>query len=171
MAVTCGTPMPATTRVVQIEPGPTPTLTPSTPASIRAWAPSRVATLPPITSTPTLDLIFAIQLRALLLCPCEVSTIRKSAPASASACARSSASGLAPTAAPTRRRPSASFAAFGYFSAFTKSLTVMRPLRMPASSTSGSFSILWRRSSCMASLPEMPTLPVTSGIGVMTSRT
>ena len=27
MAVTCGTPTPATTRVVQIEPGPTPTLT------------------------------------------------------------------------------------------------------------------------------------------------
>lgn len=42
---------------------------------------------------------------------------------------------------------------------------------MPASSTSGSFSILWRRSSSMASTPEMPTLPVTSGIGVMTSRT
>lgn len=64
-----------------------------------------------------------------------------------------------------------SFAAFGYFSALTKSLTVMRPLRTPASSTSGSFSILWRRSSSMASTPEMPTLPVTSGMGVMTSRT
>ena len=36
MAVTCGTPTPATTRVVQIEPGPMPTLTPSAPASIRA---------------------------------------------------------------------------------------------------------------------------------------
>ena len=163
--------MPATTRVVQIEPGPTPTLMPSTPASISAWAPSRVATLPPITSTPTLDLIFDIQLRALLLWPCEVSTTRKSTPASASAWARSSASGLAPTAAPTRSRPSASLAAFGYFSALTKSLTVIRPLRTPASSTSGSFSILWRRSSSMASTPEMPTLPVTSGIGVMTSRT
>ena len=33
-AVTWGTPTPATTRVVQIEPGPTPTLTASTPASI-----------------------------------------------------------------------------------------------------------------------------------------
>lgn len=67
--------------------------------------------------------------------------------------------------------PSPSFAAFGYFSAFTKSLTVIRPLRMPESSTSGSFSILCLRSSSMASTPEMPTLPVTSGIGVMTSRT
>ncbi len=39
-AVTCGTPTPATTRVVQIEPGPCPTFTPSTPASTRASAPS-----------------------------------------------------------------------------------------------------------------------------------
>ncbi len=38
-AVTCGTPTPATTRVVQMEPGPTPTLTASTPASMSAWAP------------------------------------------------------------------------------------------------------------------------------------
>ena len=51
IAVTCGTPTPATTRVVQIEPGPTPTLTASAPASTRACAPSRVATLPPTTST------------------------------------------------------------------------------------------------------------------------
>ena len=50
-AVTCGTPTPVTTRVVQIEPGPTPTLTASAPASTKAWAPSRVATLPPITCT------------------------------------------------------------------------------------------------------------------------
>ena len=36
IAVTCGTPTPATTRVVQIDPGPTPTLTASAPALIRA---------------------------------------------------------------------------------------------------------------------------------------
>jgi hypothetical protein len=34
MAVSCGTPTPATIRVVQIEPGPIPTLTASAPASI-----------------------------------------------------------------------------------------------------------------------------------------
>src|SRR5262249_10359028 len=45
-AVSCGTPTPATTRVVQIEPGPMPTLTASAPASISALAPSAVATLP-----------------------------------------------------------------------------------------------------------------------------
>src|SRR6476619_5602016 len=51
IAVIWGTPTPATTRVVQIEPGPTPTFTPSTPASTSAWAPVLVATLPPTTST------------------------------------------------------------------------------------------------------------------------
>ncbi len=96
---------------------------------------------------------------------------RKSTPASTSAWARRNASSPTPTAAPTSSRPSASLAARGYFSALTKSLTVIRPLRRPSSSTSGSFSILCRRSSSIASSPEMPTLPVTSGIGVMTSRT
>ncbi len=38
-AVIWGTPMPATTRVVQMEPGPMPTFTQSAPASIRALAP------------------------------------------------------------------------------------------------------------------------------------
>src|SRR3954447_13888833 len=50
-AVTCGAPTPVTTRVVQIEPGPTPTFTASAPASTKAWAPARVATLPPMTWT------------------------------------------------------------------------------------------------------------------------
>lgn len=50
IAVTCGTPTPATTRVVQIDPGPTPTFTASAPALISACAPARVATLPPMIS-------------------------------------------------------------------------------------------------------------------------
>ena len=50
IAVICGTPTPATTRVVQIDPGPTPTFTASAPALINACAPARVATLPPMTS-------------------------------------------------------------------------------------------------------------------------
>ena len=50
MAVICGTPTPATMRVVQIEPGPTPTFTASAPALIKACAPARVATLPPMIS-------------------------------------------------------------------------------------------------------------------------
>jgi hypothetical protein len=40
IAVSCGTPTPATMRVVQIEPGPMPTLTASAPASISALVPS-----------------------------------------------------------------------------------------------------------------------------------
>ena len=48
MALIWGTPTPATTRVVQMLPGPTPTLTASAPASIRALAPSAVAMLPAI---------------------------------------------------------------------------------------------------------------------------
>ena len=45
----CGTPTPATMRVVQIDPGPIPTFTPSAPWSTSARAPSPVPTLPPIT--------------------------------------------------------------------------------------------------------------------------
>ena len=48
IAVICGTPQPVTIRVVQIEPGPIPTLTASAPASASAIAPSAVAMLPAI---------------------------------------------------------------------------------------------------------------------------
>ena len=41
--------MPATILVVQMEPGPIPTLTQSAPALIKASVPSAVATLPAIT--------------------------------------------------------------------------------------------------------------------------
>ena len=51
MALSWGTPTPETTRVVQMEPGPTPTLTPLAPASMSAWAPWAVATLPPTISS------------------------------------------------------------------------------------------------------------------------
>src|ERR1700732_3031429 len=51
MAVNCGMPTPATTRVVQIEPGPMPTLMASAPASMSAFAPSPVAMLPATTCT------------------------------------------------------------------------------------------------------------------------
>jgi hypothetical protein len=51
IAVSCGTPTPATTRVVQIDPGPMPTLTQSAPASISARVASAVATLPATTCT------------------------------------------------------------------------------------------------------------------------
>ena len=50
MALSWGTPTPETTRVVQMEPGPTPTLTPLAPASMSACVPWAVATLPPTIS-------------------------------------------------------------------------------------------------------------------------
>ena len=52
IAVSCGTPKPVTTRVVQIDPGPIPTLIASAPASASSRAPSRVATLPATICTP-----------------------------------------------------------------------------------------------------------------------
>lgn len=58
MADNCGIPAPDITRVVQIEPAPTPTLITFAPASIRASVPSAVTTLPAITSeSPQVRLI------------------------------------------------------------------------------------------------------------------
>ena len=50
IAVICGIPTPVTTRVVQIDPGPIPTLIASAPTSMSAFAPSAVPTFPAITS-------------------------------------------------------------------------------------------------------------------------
>ena len=61
--------------------------------------------------------------------------------------------------------------ASGNCSDFTKSLTVISPPSRPLSSTSGSRSRLCLRSSSVASSREMPTGPVISGIGVITSST
>ena len=109
-----GMPMPAMTRVVQIEPEPIPTFTPSTPSPIRASAPSAVATLPAMRST------LGKRPRSrctIVMTPCEcpwaVSTTSTSAPAATSASARSTVSLAIPTAPPTRRRPSSSLDAFG----------------------------------------------------------
>ena len=95
MAVTCGTPTPATTRVVQIEPGPTPTLTASTPASTSAWAPARVATLPPMTCTCRVAGSFLTRSTissSRRAWPWAVSTTSTSTPASISVVARCQAS-------------------------------------------------------------------------------
>ncbi len=48
-AVICGTPIPVTTLVVHMEPGPIPTLMQSAPALIRSMVASAVATFPAIT--------------------------------------------------------------------------------------------------------------------------
>src|SRR5215472_12847126 len=82
-AVNCGTPTPATTRVVQIEPGPMPIFTPSAPASITASAPSGVATLPAITCTALENRLIAVTASSTPReWPCAVSTTTTSTPAS-----------------------------------------------------------------------------------------
>ena len=110
----CGTPTPATMRVVQIEPGPMPTLIASAPASISACAPSRVATLPAMIAT----LLVARWMRRTCSSTCSewpwaVSTTRQSTPASISSSARSKPSSPTVVAAATRSRPSPSLAACG----------------------------------------------------------
>ena len=59
--------------------------------------------------------------------PCAVSTTMASTCAATSASARSIVSLAIPTAAATRRRPSESLHALGYFTIFWMSLTVMSP--------------------------------------------
>ena len=173
IAVICGAPTPATTRVVQMEPGPTPTLTASAPASTNAAAALRVATLPPMTSTlwPTSPLSLPTMSSTRRLCAWAVSTTSTSTPASASVMARSQASSPTPTAAPTSSRPSLSLVALGCCSVLTKSFTVISPVSRPCPSTMGSFSILLRRNRPSAASADTPSCAVISGALVITSDT
>ena len=142
IAESCGTPTPATMRVVQIEPGPMPTLTASAPASISACVPSAVATLPAMMRTE-LDSFLARVTASSTRCewPCAVSMTSRSTPASISRSARSKPSSPTLVAAATRRRPCASLAAFGLSCDFSMSLTVIRPTQLPSPSTTSSFSM------------------------------
>ena len=64
MALSCGTPIPAIIRVVQILPGPTPTFMPSTPVSNSALAAAPVAILPAIISV-VLNMVFAFLISSI----------------------------------------------------------------------------------------------------------
>ena len=113
-AVICGIPTPATTRVVQIEPGPMPTLTASAPASTRSPAASAVAMLPAMTWTWGKWLLTQRTMSITPLeWPCAVSTTRTSTSAWTRASTRSSVPVPVPTAAPTSRRSRASLHAVG----------------------------------------------------------
>ena len=141
-AVSCGMPTPATTRVVQMEPGPTPTFTPSTPRSTSARAPSRVAMFPAMSCTSgSASRTCAVACSTPAECPCAVSTTSTSTPASTSALARSMKSPPAPMAAATRSRPCWSLLESGYCRRLWMSFTVMRPMSLPSPSTTGSFSM------------------------------
>src|SRR6266545_4821181 len=160
-AVICGTPTPATTRVVQMEPGPTPHFTASTPALQSASAASKVATFPATIST-FLKFCFVERTASMTprLCPCAVSMAMTSTPALRSAWMRASRSTPTPTAAPHRSRPSESFAAFGCCWTFSMSLIVTSPFSSKASFTMSSFSMRWRWSSSFASSIVTPTRAV-----------
>ena len=85
-AVNCGTPTPATTRVVQMLPGPMPIFTASAPASISASAPSGVATLPAITCTELESFLMRLTAASTPAeWPCAVSTTMTSTSAAISA--------------------------------------------------------------------------------------
>ena len=89
IAVSCGTPTPAMIRVVQIEPGPMPTLMASAPASISALAPSAVAMLPATTCTAFDSRLMRVTASSTRReWPCAVSTTMRSTPASISASLR-----------------------------------------------------------------------------------
>ncbi len=62
MAVNCGTPTPAIILVVHMDPGPIPTLRPSTSPEIRSSAAWLVAMFPTIKSASILSFIFLADL-------------------------------------------------------------------------------------------------------------
>ena len=142
IAENCGTPIPATTLVVHMEPGPIPTLTQSAPASINAFVASLVATFPAITSILPNFFIFVTVDITLSECPWAVSTTSTSTPASINISALAIASSPTPIAAPTLNLPLLSLVAFGYSWLFSMSLTVINPVHLNSSSTTINFSIL-----------------------------
>ena len=170
IAVICGTPIPATTRVVQIDPGPIPIFTQSAPASISAFAPAPVATLPAITwRSGNLSLTILTTLNTFAECPCAESTTITSTWAFTNACTRSKTSAVIPTPAPHNNLPWSSFAAFGYLICFSISLIVINPFKLKSSSTIGNFSFLAFPKICFASSNVIPSLAVTSPSEVIDS--
>ena len=143
IAVICGTPTPATIRVVQIDPGPIPTFTASAPGVDQRPRPLggrhvarhdlhrvrvRASAAPPPRPRSS-------NARA----PCR-SPPRRRRPRPAPPTARSPASPTVEAAA-TRSRPSSSLAASGFSTACSVSLSVRSPVSRPPWSTTSSFSI------------------------------
>ena len=151
IAVNCGTPTPATIRVVQIEPGPIPTLIASAPAPTSALAASAVATLPATTWTEFDSLDPLDRLRDLEIVAVRGVDDDQSQPASISASDR--AKPLSPTVVAARRAAALRLLGrVGELTAFSMSLTVIRPMQWCSSSTTSNFSIRrWWRIRCASS--------------------
>ena len=132
-AVNWGTPTPVTILVVQIEPGPIPTLTAFAPLSTRALAASGVPTFPAMiwASGPACSLMVRTVSRTPWECPWAVSTATASAPASNIASALSMPLSPVPVAATTRSLPLSSLQDNGLSRDLLMSLTVIRPENPP----------------------------------------
>ena len=141
-AVNWGTPTPATILVVQIEPGPIPTLTASAPALKSAPVAPGVATFPATISTSgKFFLSSSTDFRTCDECPCAVSITIKSAPASIKAIDRSKPFWPTVDAAPTLSLPKESLVARGFKTEFSRSFTVIKPTNSFCLLTIKSFSI------------------------------
>ena len=157
IAVICGIPAPEIIRVVQIEPGPTPTFTASTPSAMSSLAASVVPMFPAMSSWSgsSFFIIFTVSM-TFWEWPWAVSITNTSTFAWTKALALSRVSPLTPIAAPTLNRPKSSLQALGYWILFRMSLYVIKPLRWKFSSTIRSFSILCLWKSFSASLSDVP---------------
>ncbi len=148
-----------------------PTFTAFAPALASARAPSAVATLPAtISALGKVLRISATASSTNLEWPCAVSTQITSHPACSSEATRACRSELVLTAAPTRKRPRSSLAAYGCCCAFSMSLMVMSPRNLPAWSTTSNFSI---RFLCRSSFEPSRLMPsgAVMRLVVITSRT
>src|SRR5690606_37259274 len=157
-AENCGKPTPATTLVVQIEPGPIPTFTASAPFSTKNKAASGVAMLPTTTSRSGKAFLTSLStVTTPFVCPWAVSITTASTPALTSALALSTASAVTPNAAATRNLPYLSLLAIGFWVSFVISLKVINPTSLLSASTTGSFSILYCCKIPSASINEVPS--------------
>ena len=158
IAVICGTPTPATTRVVQIEPGPTPDLD-----AVRAERrsalrrPRRVAMLPAMTRPRSASL----SLRTMVMTFSRVAVGRVD---DEHVDARLDQRGRRARVRPGRRRRrrrraggrASPWSRSGARCFLAMSFTVISPRRLPSASTTGSFSILLRcriSSACSSVVP------------------
>ena len=165
-----GYPTPATILVVQIDPGPIPTLIASAPALIKNFAASTVAMFPTIIST--FLYIFLRSFRSsttLFVWPWAVSITIASTPEFIKASALSIESFVTPIAAATLNLPYLSLFAIGFNLSFVISLKVINPTSLLALVTTGNFSILFCCRITSASSNDVPTPTVMRFSFVITS--
>ena len=144
MAESWGKPTPAIILVVQIDPGPIPTLIASAPARTRSNAASPVAIFP--TTTSRFGYCFLTSFNKSITpleCPWAVSITIASTLDFTKASILSKVSLDIPTAAATLNLPNLSLQLFGCCFTLMISLNVIKPTKKSFLSITGNFSILW----------------------------